>query len=359
MKLNFLLLVLMATIYSNIANAGLRDGGGGKGVVCRTPTGKVQSVELLDLWEFQEVYGQPVKRSTSPLRAQIIKAIESLKYSTQSEIYDQTPGFLENFLQKTADKFLNNSKDVYRRHNITLVSTDDSLEVAIPNGNCKIEQIVNYIDSSAAPKILINQDLVEKMSSTDQAALYLHEALYLFLRGKSDLSEFDNYVEPNSVRVRRAIGYVMAGNQFPSLEKILGRVPRYTVCNAGIEAGKPSAYTEFYLYPDKDGGSHAILVQKFGKRMLGFFPETFVTGMPYDFFEQKNACPDASQAANRTPSHDVYRIPGSGPVDYQSMTWIGFGCEFGKSVWLVRPDPLETEFKESQLLYCRYVDNKH
>jgi hypothetical protein len=86
----------------------------------------------------------------------------------------------------------------------TLTPTSDSFEIVTPHGNCQIEQLVNFQDEEY--KIYVNQDLVDKMTTTQYAALIAHEVLYKYLREQSR--------ETNSLRVRRAVGYVFSGGQF-------------------------------------------------------------------------------------------------------------------------------------------------
>lgn len=79
--------------------------------------------------------------------------------------------------------------------------------------NCEIEQLVRYQESAHGGYVLIDQDLVDHMDNLNQAALYIHEAFYAFLRPS----------EKSSLRVRRAVGLSFSGHKFKTLESFLPR----------------------------------------------------------------------------------------------------------------------------------------
>lgn len=193
-----------ATEYEKIFGA--ISGGGGKGVVCRSPNGTVNSVQLLDLWEGQVLYNEYAVPATGDLRVDVNAALIRLKDSY--ELNGTLPGsggaikdqdiVLES-LRYWAKDFLDPSSKVLRLRDVKLTVTDDSYELAKP-ADCEIEQIVNFQPTG---RILMNMDLFDKMDPANQAALIVHEAFYKFLRNMAK--------EANSIRVRRAIGYVFSG----------------------------------------------------------------------------------------------------------------------------------------------------
>ena len=81
---------------------------------------------------------------------------------------------------------------IHRLRGVTLKSTEDSFEDAQPE-DCAVEQVVTYRDLTNLDQILVNQDLVDAMDNINQAALYLHEGLYKYLRSNQGETEFDSY----------------------------------------------------------------------------------------------------------------------------------------------------------------------
>jgi hypothetical protein len=353
---------LILIFVSSLAYAG-NSGGGGRGVVCRNSHGKVESVELLDLWEAKEVFQFKVKPSSKPVVEQIAGAIEALKYSTQlapdsqvmtGDKYYSEPEYLSAWLQQITSLFLVKSPYVVRRHGIDLTPTGDSFEMAQPSGRCQIEQLVNYIDSSMFPKILVNQDLVGKMDKTNLAALYLHEAFYVYLRGYSVMTTFDQYKEPNSIRVRRAIGYVFSGHQFPSLNALLGK--KYVRC-VGNQFGVDK--TEFFVYQDPAGKNRIINTVTFNKRAIGFFPDLVENNFSSDGILDETGCESSADTDPKTIHGGMaYGVVGVGPVDFQDQTWVVPACENKKRIYYLAADASAgPALQEPQKLKCSLVES--
>jgi hypothetical protein len=196
--------------------AGVVNGGGGKGVVCRNSDQSIKSVEVLDLWEARTLRDAIPEVSTGPLAEVVDSALQRLafafaisevkasEWSEEGKLVCSGNDCLLHDLRKTASQFLFPSKEVRRLRGVRLELTPDSMEQVHPD-DCAIEQIVNYQPSRN--DVLINQELFEKMDRTNQAALIAHEALYKSLREAGN--------ESNSLRVRRAIGFIFSGeNKF-------------------------------------------------------------------------------------------------------------------------------------------------
>jgi len=336
------ILALLAISFSPLAMAGSEGTGGGKGVVCRSASGEIESVELLDLWEAREVYGRPAVYSSSPLEEQLSAAIDRLKYAVQLgidvKLYNQDgefnePDYFAFRLKKVSQFFTGDSRFVRRLRNARLTPTEDSFELAQPEGLCKIEQIVNFVDAAVFPMILIDQDLLDHMDATNRAALYLHEAFYLYMRGYHANLQFANYREPDSRRVRKAIGYVFAGNKFESLEVIL-KGKDYVGCSGKDKTGtNPS---EFLAYEEADGTSRVLTIQLFGRPSIGYFPDEYEAAMPSEGVFPPTACKYKSREMGIGPSS--YGVAGSGPIDFQSRYWIGHNCEKRKQVPYIQQD---------------------
>ena len=217
------LLGLAAALSPLPALAGPGISGGGKGVICRSSSGKIRRAELLDLWEARNLHQTPVTlRGSVPemVETALVNLSQSIRTDDFRWVYQgvsyQGPEALLWALRTQAAQFFQTpgSPDIsklrpLRKMRLTL--TDDSYEAVLP-ADCEIEQIVNYQDEGyLGGTILLNQDLFERLSPADQAALIAHEALYKVLRGK--------FGETNSLRVRRAVGQAFAGLKLSSLNK--------------------------------------------------------------------------------------------------------------------------------------------
>jgi hypothetical protein len=266
MKMTIVSIALLLTALT--AHAGGVDGGGGKSVVCRDGKGRIRSIELLDLWEARVLYRRNLVPSRKPLAKQVSEAIDLLKNAVEnpaSQIDPRTGKTISGTeetklrLENVAWFFLNGNSAVRRLHGITLNPTPDSSEPAYPK-DCQVEQVVNYINAFPA-QILINQDLWEKMNSTQQAALIVHEAFYRFLR---------DYNETNSVRVRRAVGYIFSGHSFPSLEATL---PNPHIVCENFEFHGQSSESKYYFFRDQNNKIDLLAVSEFGKLAIGLYTE--------------------------------------------------------------------------------------
>ena len=223
-------IAFLALTFSFHVSAGISQGangsGGGMGVVCKNLDGSIKTVELLDLWEARVIYSRNTISSASSVADQVEQSLQNFKNSVYAAEMCVGSGFGPGFcngvqgpeaLYKTlsfeTSKFLAlNLRQVHRLKGAILQKTNDAFEVVTPNG-CSIEQLVLYKDTSYGGDILINQDLVDHMDKTNEAALYIHEAFYAFLRQPGK--------ERSSIRVRRAVGLSFSGYKFRTLESFL------------------------------------------------------------------------------------------------------------------------------------------
>jgi hypothetical protein len=200
------------------------DGGGGKGIVCRDEKGK-PTVELLDLWEAREIHSKlwnfnqklDPRTDLSKLTSKQIVSFGVAKLSKAFTIHGDFTGGLEMALNLHSGLFFDPTYVYHQRmHGTELSLTQDSFEKAKPrtckNGlPAKIEQIVNYDDDGGLS--LIDQDLIEAMDALNDAATTLHETFYAALRAVSG--------EANSLRARRAVGFVLSGGSFKNSNDFL------------------------------------------------------------------------------------------------------------------------------------------
>jgi hypothetical protein len=188
---------------------GAISGGGGKVVVCGSGTGLIG---LLDLWEAQTLFNEsPLPESGNVndlVEANLTRLMNAYDVGSLMGRFPNDPNpytgqeWVHEYMRRQAKLLMGSSPNVLHLRGVTLTLTDDSYELARPK-NCEIQQAVNYQPTG---RILINDDLLDGMDATNRAALIAHEAFYSFLR---ELAK-----ETNSIRVRRAIGYVFAGNAF-------------------------------------------------------------------------------------------------------------------------------------------------
>ena len=244
-------LCLMMTVLSLSAFAGGVVTGGGQGVVCRDTSGKVKSVELFDLWEARQIHPDwKIIKSEKSVEQQVKEGIQRLRYaiyepsfSGNIEIDKQARQLVEDiedqasvfFKHENGENFSGKIVDLEKGTELTL--TQDSFEdiQVSPNSGCRKEQLVSYKRTS----LLMRKELIDLMDKTNRAALYLHESFYASLRMLS--------LEKSSVRVRKAIGYVMSGHAFASTEKEFASIKTKIVCES-----VGSNLTKFSIYQVMD-----------------------------------------------------------------------------------------------------------
>src|SRR4051812_44942019 len=78
-----------------------KEGGGGKGVVCRDANKNIRSVELLDLWEAKNLRGQQIVQSTGSFKNDLDLAIERTKNMVAEEEYLKLDGSSYKIAEET------------------------------------------------------------------------------------------------------------------------------------------------------------------------------------------------------------------------------------------------------------------
>lgn len=212
------LTILFTIAFTTNAFAGAVSGGGGKAVVCRNPDGSIRSAEALDLWEARVIYNREIIRSERTVAELVEEGIERLKFSYLPGIGPWSEDG-KNVIERLdlATKGLRGASpalekaQVQRLSGVTLTNSADSFELARPS-ECQVEQVVQAVDRPS--RFLINQEIYEALDNVNQAALILHEGLYSVLRR--------DHGESSSLRTRRAVGMVMAGQSFQDPYRFLG-----------------------------------------------------------------------------------------------------------------------------------------
>lgn len=251
MKTYILSLVLIFGSFLKAHANGAISGGGGTGVVCRDSSGVITSAKTLDLYEGVVLYNLPIQYSNESVDDQIKKAY--------AVIPPQSRGLINPYGVQQ------NMQIVY---GVTLQPINDALIVALPNG-CKAEQLANYFNDKL---ILINGDIWDALSKTDQAALILHEAVYRAAR---------IFSAKNSQRSRHVVASLFSLNT------------KWTDLNDGLPNDRLFCFSkgvQFYAFQDSKN-SWKLQFTVLGGNMLmskttySRFPEN---DSSFDFNEAKN-----------------------------------------------------------------------
>lgn len=282
--------IALLTSLSFCVFAGPNDGGGGQGIVCRDANRQItRPVELLDLWEAREIYHRKINyQNDRPVAQRLLEVFDILEhvaaYPYKSTIYNAKGlGSAEKFstvesfrrrLQDSADIFLNTQETerVARYRGKRLAKTNDAYEDITPDEpGCEVEQIVRYKDHGPNGDVLVmvNQDLVERMDATNQAALWAHESLYAILR---------KFGEKTSLRVRRAVGYAFSGGTFTPWESLVSH-PYIQCDNINMMSDTSSTRTRILMVQSAPDIVGYLFVQVNGMLVMGFEKNNLAGGM--------------------------------------------------------------------------------
>jgi hypothetical protein len=167
------LLVAVSAAMSLTAWAGPSTSGGGFAVVCRNSVDKIESAELLDLYEARTVYNFELMKSSGDEQRDYVRAVSNgyrLRGSnppvTEHEILEHLQRFRKLIAWLPEDEKLPNLHD--------LGST-----INIPSG-CKIEPLAVFYDSQDV--VLIDKEIWTALDSLSRSALVLHEVNYHYFR---------------------------------------------------------------------------------------------------------------------------------------------------------------------------------
>jgi hypothetical protein len=349
MKLLFGFLALVPSL----ALAGVMNGGGGRGVVCRDSRGEIKSAELLDLWEARTLFGRTVLNISTPVWDQVESAFQILKDAPYIPYFNPRPteprppanDIQLDILRYRSSKLKPGAPSLVILRGVNLSDTPDSYEAAVPVG-CKVEQIVNFMDAPDEPKILLNQDIVDKLSLTSQAALIVHEALYSELRDSG---------EKTSIRVRRAVGFAFSGGSFPSMEQSI-RGKQYALC---MNPKTDDSRSTVYVYKQVDGTLTAAASLYRGEYSLGIYPaEKYTNQVLAELFgTDLEAVATGGSACSTSSTWDLptlsVSLKGQGPVDFQRAAYLNFRCPNDK----LEISLVDGEGKNQQSLKCRVIDD--
>lgn len=209
----------------SLAHAGDKIGGGGAAVVCKNTAGQISSVKLLDLYQAELERSLKIPRSTRPKDTQIAKALSKLNKYLAFDVKD----------------VISKIKVDYLPANITMSQKYDLGDSPVQiEDNCFPEWVAYY---GADDHLKIVTKYYNKMSVTDQAALFVHEGVYKIARDGED---------KDSSRTRQIVGMIFstAPNQY-ELEEIATPLVMNRDCSGGLskQCGPINRFIEVTQFP--------------------------------------------------------------------------------------------------------------
>lgn len=204
--------ILSIVLFSALALAGNDAGNGGHGVVCRSLSGEVISIKILDFYEAEQLWGIHHQLGTSgTYMERVALALNRLK---------RVDPYRAERYQKHAEEFAAKAKFL---PGVTLVNVPDTAHLAFPKG-CLVEQIVNQ----RAPQFpedsryVVNLDLWNLLDDANKAGLVLHEVIYReaiekkktnsrgarYLNANITAVEFESITHPDYIKKLQAVGFV-------------------------------------------------------------------------------------------------------------------------------------------------------
>lgn len=227
--------VLPTTTISSPSNSmfGGESSGGGGGFYCATNN----QTEVLDLWEGQAVYGFNINRSDEEVVTQIKSALDKLKVIIPL-LHDDVKEIIFG-LKETAEILPAGT---------TLAFPHDALPDYTKEG-CNLIGLMFY--DSFKEAVMYEESSIQKLQSkTDEAALWVHEAIYKVLR--------DKFKEANSRATRRLVGCLFSdncGEKLKTTEQIIsGKKQVYQCTNATIDSE--------YLYFRSSSGKVGLVLTR-------------------------------------------------------------------------------------------------
>ncbi len=217
---------------SAAAGGGHEHGNGGGAIVCRDRQGQIRSAQLLDLWEAR-VTQRPLTDKQMNMDDFIQLGLRRLSrnnplFGAHIRIaYEQNKALVQNIPPGTS-----------------LVSPDDTLHWLMEDG-CKLEGAAQYNTSETDGDVLyIDPAIYNRLPVMDQAALWVHEAVYKVLR-QNDLDE-------NSRRARNYVALAFSKDGLP-------------------EVTMPSSFTCHYdLNSDLDSFNFSVMISTDSSRFRGW-----------------------------------------------------------------------------------------
>lgn len=238
---NLSLSTFALAITLNAAIAGVGSSGGGKGVVCRDPQGRINQAMVLDLYEAVYEYGLKLRPSARSLDqdyaiyVQILRRIVGDPRPVGQEVIRQ----MLRFVRFTAS-------------GVHLPAIADAGQVpSLPNA-CRLEQIAIYHDDTNV--LDVDREIWQSLDSLNQAALIAHEEVYKNYRDAGDVT---------SEKVRSLVGALFSTT--PPKPQFAGVSGAYAECWANT--GNPSTNdTLFEIVPESNKAYTSLVFRRISGR---------------------------------------------------------------------------------------------
>ena len=210
MKLKYIVLgtLLISSIQFAHSAVGTGSSGGGFAVVCRNADGKINSAELLDLYEAKNKFKYNLIESTGSLEGDYISSVSNT-YRLQGYEGDV---LIDSNARKNLDKFL--ASVVFLGKDQILPNLYDLGDHMNAPAGCDIEPLAIWYDDKDLIKIKF--EIWDNLSTLDQAALVQHEISYHYERG---------FYEKTSEGARAFVSTIFSVNASPVLDENTKRLP--------------------------------------------------------------------------------------------------------------------------------------
>jgi hypothetical protein len=186
---------LTICLFSLLSLAGHEHGNGGGAIVCRDTQNQILSVELLDLWEARKL-GKPL------ILGENLPTSELLSWAAR-QISQNNP-----LLGARVRNAIYANQEILTPipTGTQLVPPIDTLHWMMEVG-CRLESVAQYMSFPEGHQLFIDTSLFKKMPPLDQAALWLHEAIYKVLR--------ENDQDQDSLRTRNFVTHAFSLEGLP------------------------------------------------------------------------------------------------------------------------------------------------
>jgi hypothetical protein len=253
--LAFLSLIALTLATGTVSAAGISIGNGGHSLACTDSSGRV-GFETFDLYEGRALFGYAYPQDNPNLDP--FKLARSLA-SRMDQALTTIPGFLEEPVDNLASKVdYVRAAMKFLPPGVGLKGTGDIQEFIEIPANCKFVQTVNFRDSNL---VYVNTDAWNALDRVSQAALYLHEAVYWYMR--------ETGVETDSRRARKAVAYMMSGGSLTPRTALPSGIGKAQFCRSRNQ--NPETWdwdTKLFAYRDHSGALVLQFLQIDGHRVI-------------------------------------------------------------------------------------------
>jgi len=235
----FAFLVATSATTTTYAAGGASTGGGGAFVCRNAATGKVESSELLDLWEGRAIAGWNINDNDNPVDLQVGNALIKLK-AFDSSLYERVQR--EMLLIRKSAKYFPVA--------VSFPAPADANPRYSKTG-CPLEGMMLY-DGDYNRLSVASETFSHLVSNTNIAAAWVHESIYKVLR--------DVMKQQDSVNSRKLTACLF------STDDCLGS-SGFAVPNTAQTYECKSANQDFFIYPSNNAWTIRYL--RIGSRFFG------------------------------------------------------------------------------------------